>query len=280
MRKSYAEAHWERRLRDLIPKLPFESHPTIFISEENFSIWKQYGHRGGSDHPVQRPFWGEAPRQGSHPIVRFLAELNSALPDNVELLTIITLRAQKTYLPSQAAQYGEPRIGPILRRIRSREDQFVLWDQLVQDLEILRGADKHLTLLFEDGLESNAREIVRFCQLEPTNGAFDFNTISSENVRSADGSQSWIVGTQPDRQRARSFTGRFVVLSKWVTGGRELPTISRAYILVRRALFHVSGRNSLQVSPKQESQLREYVTASNQRLGIHLGRNLKPLGYD
>lgn len=280
LRKLSFQDNWKQQLHELTGRLPFEQFQTIIISEENLSVWKQPASREGSSLPVHRPSRKEAPRRGSHPVVGFLRELHSALPSDVVLLTIVTLRAQKTYLPSQAAQAGEGRMGPIIRRITRRKDEFILWDRLVRDLEGLRGPRKHLTLLFEDGLEPNAREIVRFCDLKPRSGAWDFGAISEKNVRSSKDGLSWVVGTQSERERLRGFSGTLVRISKKLTGGREMRTVSRAYVLLRNWLLKPSTNREVRLSPKQQAQLSKYVSSSNQKLAMRLRRDLKSLGYD
>ena len=212
-------------------------------------------------------------------MVHFLRALQKAVPDDVTLVTVLSLRAQKTYLPSQAAQVGERRMGPIIRRIVRRKDEFIFWDKLVQDLVSLRGPGQHLTLLYEDGLTANAREIARFCGLTPKNRRFNFSINNRVNQRSSEIGSSWKSGTRPEEQQLNSFTGKLTRLSKQVFR-RDLPGISRAYLKVRRWLLRAQSDRGVRLSARDEALLQKFTSASNHRLAKQLGREIRNLGYD
>ena len=278
LRKAHLDDNWEENLPGLVNQLPFDRYPTMLLSEENFSLWRKRTRHGFTDSPVQKPFRGETARRGSHPIIQFLAEVRAALPPKVDLLTVITLRAQKTYLPSQAAQVGEHQTGQIVRRIIRQRDESILWEKLVRDLENLRGERRHMTLLFEDGVTTNARKIVRFGGLEARGEAFDFECISAANVRTSGDGRTWSAGTRHDAQRLRGVDGYLVRVSRKVFG-RELPSVSRAYVRLRRLLLEPLANRGVRLKPRHEALLLTYVTPSNRSLARHLNRDLQALGY-
>ena len=171
-------------------------------------------------------------------------------------------------------------MGPIIRRITRSKDEYVLWDQVVHDLEQLRGPSKHLTLLFEDGLEANARRIVQFGSLAPKLGSFDFGAISQKNVRST--GTSWEVA--PPVRRADRLAPILVSFSQKLLG-REFPLLQKGYRRGRALLYHglakcaLFQRTRLKLSSRQRRALDEYVRHSNKSLEERLGRDLGPLGF-
>lgn len=269
-----------KALDRLVERLPFDTFSTILISNEAFSRWTIGRSPLATWTPAQKPRRGEMVRKGPHPVVPFLEALGQLLAPEIELLTIITLRAQVTYLPSQAAQMGAKSMGPIVRRIVDRGDEFILWDRLIRNLEELRGKDKHLTLLYEDGIETNAREIVKFASLEPLQSVFDFEAIPLENVR-GDGT-SWKRATparRPDRLALN--------LAKFlrVLCVPTVPRVSKIYISSRTWLFSVrTGLRKiwwkpLSLTDQQEKKIDLFVRESNASLSQRLGRDLRSLGY-
>jgi len=268
-------------LGELVERLPFHASPTILISNEAFCRWPVSLRPGAPWSPVNRPLPFEPPRKGTHPMIAFLAELREALPEDVDLLTIISLRAQQTYLPSQAAQRGEQSIGRIIRRLARSGDEYVYWDQVVHDLEQLRGPSKHLTLLFEDGLEFNAGRIVKFGSLTPKLTKFDLGSISHANSRSQ--GQSW--NPAEPRRKADRFAP---VLKKFarVFFRNGVPAgLGDAYLHARESLHSVRkvlsplSRKPLTLTTRQRSTLQDYVRESNITLGQMLQRDLDRLGY-
>jgi hypothetical protein len=266
---------WKDELHELAGRLPFERLPSILISEEHFSAWRDAIAPQSTDYPAQKPFRGEGPGKLSHPMVSFLYELRMALPTEVELLSILTLRAQYTFLPSLAAQLGEHRIGPTVRRIIRRKDEFILWDQLVRDLEDLRGPEKHQTLLFEDGVKSNAQDMVLFCGLKPKLGHFDYEAITPYNQRRVTNNSSWVPGTKPP---GYGLGIKLSTISKKIFR-TELPRLSRAYTRLRRWLLGREPGRGLNLTKRQMSHLKKYVDSSNASLSSRLQRDLRPLGY-
>lgn len=271
--------HRANATQSLINQIPFDFASTILLSNEAISRWP-LSRPLGPWSPVEPPLPGEGSRRGTHPMIPFLAELNQALPQDVDLLTVITLRAQATYLPSQAAEKGVGSMGPIVRRITKRRDEFILWDPLINDLERLRGPEKHLTLLFEDGVESNARQIVEFGSLEAKTGQFDFAAISTENKRRHGATWERAAGARREDRFAKIAARLYRLVFR-----RNGPALSNAYLRVRAAL--VRGRDMfsklyakpLALSDRQRSKLENYVRASNKSLSQRLGRELGPLGY-
>ena len=263
--------HDSKSVSDWVSRLNFEEFPTILISNESFSRWRDDAKSRSSSWPVQKPHWGEAPRRGSHPIIGFLASLKTALPPTVDLLTILTVRSQKTYLLSHASQARAQSMGPIVRRIGLRRDAFILWDRLVDDLSRLRGSSSHLTLLFEDGVEHNAREMVRFCRMQPRIGEFQYDEMGVENRRRR-GANSWQRRDQIPRLANLATTLSASTL--W------LPHSWRTLL----GGFYLKGRRVLKplkltLTSKQLLKIERYTQASNDALAAALNRDLGPLGY-
>lgn len=272
--------HGPESLARWAKQLDFRQFPSILISNESFSCWRVAGPETSS-WPVQAPRRGEPPRRGRHPIVSFLIDLQSVLDSDVRLITILTLRAPATYLPSHAAQARAQSLSPIVRRIQKREDPFILWGQFVSDLTKLRGPDQHLTLLFEDGVEQNARMIAKFCGLTPKSRPFRFGEIFHENRRRIEGA-SWRARAprvKPDR------VGDFLfgVASRVSPATRTC--LGKAYRRLRAnvaGLFSLrkSGRpRELRLTEAERSQVKAYTQRSTQLLSDLLGRDLRQLGY-
>lgn len=261
-------------------RLDFNLFPTVLISNETFSRWRTAPGRGVSSWPVNKPRFDELPRRGSHPIVGFLSQLKAVLPRDVELISVLTLRSQFTYLPSHAAQAREQSMMPIVRRILRRRDEFILWDQLVRDLIDLQGPEQHLTLLFEDGVEANARDIVRFCGLTPKSQGFDYRAESLNQRRKAPNSWERRDPKRPPDPLARHLSR----ISKFLFRKRQ-PVLSYWYNQTRAALLQFGRsflrfqKSDLQLSSRERRQIELYTRASNDSLARLLERDLKPLGY-
>lgn len=271
-----------KAMREWVRQLDFDWSASLLISNEAFSRWKDRNCPGSSVWPVQKPRFGEEPRRRTHPIVPFLSELNAVLPPDVELITVITLRAQKTYLPSHAAQSRGQSMTPIVRRIIRRQDAFILWDRLVRDLEALRGPAGHLTLLFEDGVKENAREIVRFCGLTSKSGYINYEEITRENRRQ-ESKDSW-VARRPKTPRLDSLCHYLAHHSETLSRSR-LPFLSGASFWIHKLFAKESllrgapSRRLLRFTDLEASQIDSYTRASNDSLALMLERDLVSLGY-
>ena len=246
-------------LVELVQGLHFDSLPVQLYSNEFLSTWSvSPGHRGRGT-PVSSPRLFDAPRRGSHPVVGFLRAIRLALPRDVTLGTVVTVRSQPEYLASLAAQKGVRNFPRVLRRMIRRRDEFLFWHQLVLDCENLVGPENHLTLLFEDGLDINARTMVDFFQLAPRHGELIFN-VPRLNSRALEDKSRWVL--KPKRQvPIRSFGLR----AEAVFGSR------------RGALKQ--GKATLRLTERQRKTIRAYCANSNALLEEHLNRDLKSLGY-
>jgi hypothetical protein len=273
------------RLREIayvVSEIDFSKIPIWIISDESLTRWAQDSLVASSGQPVVRPSIREKPRRGAHPIVRFLETVDAALPPDVELTTVLTIRAQSTYLVSSASQLGVHNVGVAIRRIIRRNDEFILWHKLVMDLERLRGPEKHLTLLFEDGASTNAKKIADFCNLIPIEGEFNFQFPQPENVRRQTHADVWKVneGVHPDR------VGKILASLTFFLFRTNLPAASRLYVSLRRAYYGsrmrvevLLGMRQAQITKSQRQKIREYCATSNRVLAKHLDRDLRSLGY-
>ena len=271
-----------KALREWAQQLDFDWSATLLISNEAFSRWKDLNCPDSSVWPVQKPRIREAPRRRTHPIVPFLSELNSVLPPDVQLITVMTLRAQKTYLPSHAAQSRGQSMTPIVRRIIRRQDAFILWDRLVRDLQALRGPAGHLTLLFEDGVEENAREIVQFCGLTSKSGRIRYEEITRENRRQ-EGSDSWT--TRPPKTPRLDSLYHYLSHAAETISPSRLPFLRGASswihkIFAKESLLRgVRSQRVLRLTEFEASQIDFYTRASNDSLALMFERDLVSLGY-
>jgi hypothetical protein len=247
-------------LEGLIRQIDFSEQPTRLISDEGLSAWPQ----GPKQRvPVQRSDRSALSRRGTHPVVPFLRALESCLPEDVELVTIIVLRAQPEYLASLSAEKGV-NLGSAVRRVVKRKDEFILWHRLVNDLESLRGPEKNLTLIFEDGLDFNARLITKHCGLIPVEGSFRFDPPQRENVkRQSDG--TW------QKKQPKASGNLPKVLQHAVPRS--------VYLAVRGGVLRFVCPGKIRLTSSQRRRIRKYCASSNQLLADHLGRELGSLGY-
>ena len=271
---------WSDALESWLQKLDFSESETLIVSEEGLSSWPSPRAPGSSRYPVQSPGVHEVGRSGAHPITIFLSRVMDLLPDDVDLLTIISLRNQSDFLGSFAAQSQSVAPGAVLSGVE-RNDPFLDYYTIVTDLERTVGSSHHLTLLFEDGVEHNCRKIAEFASLTATKGDFNFSFDRVENVRRLADS-SWKVNYVP-----RYSSG--VILFKHQLM-RRLPRVAElSRILVRIVflhiaapiyrIFHFRSPQSITVSQDTRAVIRDHCELSNRRLAEHLNRDLVALGY-
>ena len=267
---------WEVRLSDWAHNLDFSEQPVQVISNEGLSGWRSPPKMGGASWPVERARKGDVPRSGAHPVTVFLAKLRDFLPSDVSLFTIVTLRNQADFLGSHAAQQGAR--GAVIDRVIQRDDAYVDFHSLVTELEKVSGPSQHLTLLFEDGVEQNCKNIVEFAGLTPVKEGFDFDRGKAQNVRGT-GNNTWRWRYVPSYPRSGVITG----LRKLIRG--KFPRLRPAMRAVHRFVYHTiaavggSVTQTVSISDGDRRKLQVYCAPSNQRLAEHLKRNLISLGY-
>jgi hypothetical protein len=267
---------WEVRLSDWAHNLDFSEQPVQVISLERLAGWRSPRTVGGAYWPVQRARKGDVPRSGAHPVTVFLAKLRDFLPSDVSLFTIVTLRNQADFLGSLAAQAGAR--GAVIDRVIQRDDAYVDFHSLVTELEKVSGPSQHLTLLFEDGVEQNCKNIVEFAGLTPVKEGFNFDLEKAQNVRGT-GNNTWRSRHVPSYTRAVVFLG----LRKLIRGKfpRLFPAMSEVHRFVTRTIAAVGGSvtQTVSISDGDRLKLQVYCAPSNQCLAEHLKRNLISLGY-
>ncbi len=267
---------WEGRLSDWAHNLDFSEHPVQVISREGLAGWRSPRTVGVTDWPVQRARQGDVPRSGAHPVTVFLAKLRDFLPSDVSLFTIVTLRNQADFLGSLAAQAGAR--GAVIDRVIQRDDAYVDFHSLVTELEKVSGPSQHLTLLFEDGVEQNCKNIVEFAGLTPVKEGFDFDRGKAQNVRGT-GNNTWRWRYVPSYTRS----GVVIGLRKLIRGKfpRLRPAMRAVHRFVYRTIAAVGGSvtQTVSISDGDRRKLQVYCAPSNQRLAEHLKRDLASLGY-
>ena len=256
----------------------------LLWSDEGLSLW-----RSPPGHPASWPVMdapGALPRRGSHPIVGFLKHLRELLPQGVELKTILTLRNQVDWLGSLAAEVGVSDTEFVGRLIRD-DDAFLNYYAITEDLEHLRGAENHLTLLFEHGLDHNVQQIMAFVGYSPT----DFLNLEMsqyrENVRKSP--EGWGVKRPTPLQRLemllRAVRDQSPFLENQLSSNEVLRRIFRPLIgfearaRTLRRLPSLAKQVSISLTEAQREAIRRHCEASNARLGEHLNMDLKTLGY-
>lgn len=269
-------------IRPLLRQIDFETIPVRVLSDEGLSSWLDHGSRRSSRLPIQEPTKGETIRRGVHPIVPFLAEVKASLPTGVALRTVVTLRAQPEYLASLAAQRASTNFDQDLAGLMRRKDEYIYWHKLVMNLEDTVGSEHHLTLLFEDGVEQNARSIAKFAGLSSEVGSFSFDFSQPHNVRRTEGSNTW-----ENKSRATGNVGWHLLLGRRGVRG-SIPGIllrprrrgnSGSFAQPAGRLAGDRDDNYVTLTEEQRQRIREYCRESNQFLAEHLGRDLTSLGY-
>jgi len=278
----YEGADWQVRLKDWAKNLDFNENPVQLFSNENLSRWRTGRNIYGSDWPVEQPRVGESPRRGAHPVTVFLGQLADYLPTDVSLFTIVSLRNQSDFLGSLAAQAGVKTV-PVEQVIR-REDAFLNFYSLVTELEKVRGASHHLTLLFEDGVEHNFKKIVDFAGLAPREGTFKYGGGSYENVKRT-GEETWKMnmGVQHFYRDSRVFLWLRQYFRRKVP--RLFPAmrvlnrlVFNTLVAIHKKIFH-ARRLSTSLYKEDRVKIRAHCALSNARLAQHLERDLISLGY-
>jgi hypothetical protein len=279
---AYSEGEdWEGRLADWANRLDFSEQRVQVISTEGLARWASPQKLNLPVVPGGRACRGEFPRRGAHPVTVFLAKLRDSLPSDVSLFTIVTLRNQADFLGSLTAEVnrGVRGGGAVIDLVIQREDAYVDFYSLVTELEKVTGPSQHLTLLFEDGVEQNCKNIVEFAGLTPLKEGFNFELGKAQNVR-ATGDNTW----QRNNYKPRYLkSGVFVGLRKVILGKfpRLSPAMREIHRFVLRTIVAVGGafRQTVSISDGDRLKLQEHCAASNQRLAEHLKRDLAFLGY-
>lgn len=271
---------WQNDLSRWVDELVFDKSGLLIISEEGLSIW----FRGLS---AEQPVDYEHPTpSGTYPITIFLSELRSLLPQEINLTTIVTLRNQSAYLGSLAAQLGKAGYfdSSSFHQLVTHGDPYLDFNQLVRDLENVSGAQNHLTLLLEDGLDTNMSKIVDL--IGPPNLDTEFDPggeIRAENVRQS-GADSWTF--QGDRLTIASdlvYSAAFRTLRR----RKSWPLFRTLFGPLYRPLFYLlrkiqkasEGPVTVEISDADRLRIRSICYKSNELLAAHLKRNLVDLGY-
>jgi hypothetical protein len=271
---------WSDALESWLQKLDFLENETFIVSEEVLSSWPAPRAVGNSRYPVQLQGVYEVMRSGAHPITIFLSKVMDLLPDDVDLVTIITLRNQSDFLGSFAAQSQSVGPGAVLSGVE-RKDPFLDYYTIVTDLERTVGPSHHLTLLFEDGVEYNCKSIAEFASLTAAEGDFDFSFDKTENIRRLADS-SWKVNFVP-RYSSGIVLFKYQLLRRLPRVAALLRTLVR-FVFVNIAapiyrIFHFRSPQSITVSQDTRAVIRDHCELSNRRLAEHLNRDLVALGY-
>jgi hypothetical protein len=282
----YRGQDWEARLADWVHKLDFKEHPVQLISDEVLARWTSPLNAGGSSWPVEPPRRGEVPRRGAPPVAVLLAKLRDFLPPDVSLFTIVTLRNQADFLGSHAGQSGV-RVrggGAVFERVIQREDAYMDFYSLVTELEKVSGPSQHLTLLFEDGVEQNCKNIVEFADLTPLKEVFNFEFGKRANLRRTDDNTWRRKYSRPSYHTSGVFLGlRKVILGKFPRLFPAMRAVNRFVFArigaVRRLVDRAANGQTVSISDENRRKLRVYCAPSNQRLAEHLKRDLAFLGY-
>lgn len=265
---------WQRELARWAGEPPVDGMPVQIISDEIFSQWTSPRHPFSSSWPIEhRP--GDRPRLGSHPITEFLQCLKDSLHPSVDLHTVVTLRNQVDFLASLSAQRGVGDVRQILRAAREA-DGFLNFHDLVSALRAIAGPEKHLTLFFEDGLESNWTRFQRFVGQGPEQNSEETGSLPSANQRRHSDDTWRVAPTSTTRgyrlSRLYWLTVRYVPQAK-----RILDSASRRWWGRRRV--GSSNPSLIEVSAADRRFVISHCSDSNKGLGRLLSRDLKDLGY-
>jgi hypothetical protein len=129
------------------------------------------------------------PRRGCPPIVEYLARLNRALPDTVNLRVILTLRNQSDFFGSLYAQTAGWCKNPGPDDLRSKvmtligsDDDFLSWDLWVAELQSLLGPRNVLVAFYEDGLASIAAQIEDFLGIDMPQGVSNIQQANARRI--------------------------------------------------------------------------------------------------
>ncbi|MDB4606930.1 hypothetical protein OAH31_00310 [Pontimonas sp.] len=201
--------------------------------------------------------------------------MKEALHPSVDLHTVVTLRNQVDFLASLSAERGVGDVRQILRAAREA-DSFLNFDDLVSALRAIVGPEKHLTLFFEDGLESNWTRIQRFAGQGHDQSSAETGSLPSANPR-RHGDDAWRVA--PSSARRDNPLSRLY----WLTL-RYAPWAKRVLDSAGRRLWGRrnggSGNPSLiKISAADRQFVISHCSESNKRLGKIVSRNLENLGY-
>jgi hypothetical protein len=260
------------RLKNWGASLRFSNCPIQIISLEGLSQWRSPTWDSAA-WPTQHAINSKA-RLGQHPLVSFLDIVSKSLPDGVELSTVLTLRNQSDWLGSLAAETGE-KDNSYVGRLLESDDAFLDYYSLVTGIENTINVGSHLTLLFEDGLNNNAREISNFLGLEAPNWLFDNLASQRENLKNVEPGV-WVSTIE------RADTVKSIIASRF---GSRAPTRIPVLRVFSRFVFSAlrlvlgSRKISIHLAKTERDKIRLHCSQSNLLLANRLKRDLKSLGY-
>jgi hypothetical protein len=267
---------WQDDLSRWADELVFDESGLLIFSGEWFSAWA----RGqGVAWPVEYEY--PLPK-GTHPITLFLSELRLLLPQEINLTTIVTLRNQSDFLGSLAAQMKRERYfdSSSFDQLVTHGDAFLDFNQFVRDLENVSGAQNHLTLLFEDGLQTNMSKIVDLIGPPDLDTEFDpGGEIPAVRVRRS-GSNSWAFRKTRlpiVRKIDDSVASRALRRSKWWPLFR--PLFRPLFDLLVKIQKASKIPMTMEISDADRLRIRSICHTSNEFLAAHLKRDLVDLGY-
>jgi len=214
--------------------------------------------------------------------VAFLRNFRDFLPQDFRLKTVLVLRNQCDWLGSLAAEVGVSDTAFVDRLIRA-DDAFLHWDEIVRDLERIGSPGDHLTLLFENGFEQNARDILQFAGYSPAEMSGGQIEWAHANARRTE--EGWV-------GERYSLIERSILALRTKTRFLEKPIYShKAWRHFMRPLLGKEMRDralkrlsaprayTVRLSSEQREAIKMHCEESNARLGAHLGLDLKSLGY-
>ena len=275
----FAEAHelfllglpWEDALGSWVESLDPEGPFRLVLSQKSLWSWPSPFGKYTSRWPLNELSNADKPRRGDHPVITFLSGLRRALPADVDLMTIVTLRNQSDFLGSLGAQQQTVHHPKAVSRLLESNDASLDWHGLVTSLQELVGKDNNLTLIFEDGVEQNCNRILDW--LYPGEIRPEFTITKSANVRNL-GYGNW-------RGAPRPFYVRFGVFRLLRNWAHSVPGLAFIAIRVNMVLAAMSPKiqTGFSISESERDAIRSHCNESNSALSSGLGRDLSPFGY-
>jgi len=284
-RRALGFTRWEKELEDWIAGLRASGLREVFFSDESLSSWTD------GEHTARWPFleeWRAGTRTRPHPVVRFLEHARGCVGEDTEVRVILTVRNQADFMGSLYAQVQpflqDPGQGDFDRKVAellSCDDPFFDFAALTEELDATVGSANCLVLLFEDGVDVNARRILGFLGVSPDIAPL---SMPSANVKKA-GERDWqyrqelpllktgLFGRYRKALEARAlrFFGQQRGLRAFLA---RIDRLSQRIVPVRQ----VVGER-ITVSERTQAEIRAHFAGSNARLAERLGRNLSSLGY-
>lgn len=254
-----------------IDSLQSSEQQTFLVCYEGLSKWwtSSYARWPVQDEPSAQP------RRGPHPSLHLIRQLRSLMTSSFELRTVLVLRNHCDWLSSMAVQAGISD-SKFVQRIVASRDPFLDYHQWVKDLEESVGASNHQTLLFEHGLDSIATSCAEFV------GSPGFTTPLPEllkqpaNVRRASATEWEVVRPYPtDSIGVVAAVQRFLKSHETSRSAR----VARFAYLKSMGILYGPRHGTFSLAAEERTSIQECYSESVQKLGAHLGIDLRTLGY-